>query len=108
MPKSMSARQVLKQLEAWGDDKVRQRYVRDGAGDNVFGVLMGRIRGLAQTLGTSHALGLELWESGNHEARILACMLLDPAALSEKQAPLVTRRREAVRAPQVELATNHS
>jgi 3-methyladenine DNA glycosylase AlkD len=62
------------QLEAQGDEKVRQRYVRDGAGDNVFGLLLGKIRGLAEKLGTNHGLGLELWATGNHEARILACM----------------------------------
>ncbi|WP_434426379.1 DNA alkylation repair protein [Nannocystis pusilla] len=86
MPQQMTLSQVMQQLEAQGDDKVRQRYVRDGAGDNVFGVLLGKLRGLAQALGTDHALGLELWASGNYEARILACMLLDPAALTEKEA----------------------
>ena len=86
MPKTMTLTQVMKQLEAQGDEKVRQRYVRDGAGDNVFGVLLGKIRGLAEELGTNHKLGLELWATGNHEARILAGMLLDPAALTEKEA----------------------
>ncbi|PCC73960.1 3-methyladenine DNA glycosylase AlkD [Nannocystis exedens] len=86
MPQPMTLSQVMKQLEAQGDAKVRQRYVRDGAGDNVFGVLLGKIRALAQALGTNHALGLELWATGNHEARILACMLLDPRVLTEKEA----------------------
>jgi len=86
MPKTMTLSQVMKQLEAQGDEKVRQRYVRDGAGDNVFGVLLGKLRGLAEELGTNHGLGLELWATGNHEARILACMLLEPAALTEKEA----------------------
>jgi 3-methyladenine DNA glycosylase AlkD len=75
-----------KHLEQHGDEKVRLRYQRDGAGDNVFGVLVGKIRALAQTLGTNHDLGLELWATGNHEARILACIVLDPEALTEKQA----------------------
>ncbi len=86
MPKTMTLSQVMKQLEEQGDEKVRQRYVRDGAGDNVFGVLLGKIRGLAEALGTNHGLGLELWATGNHEARILACMLLEPAALTGKEA----------------------
>ncbi|HZH15257.1 MAG TPA: DNA alkylation repair protein [Archangium sp.] len=86
MPKAMTLSQVMKQLEDHGNEKVRERYVRDGAGDNVFGVLLGKIRGLAEALGTNHGLGLELWATGNHEARILACMLLDPAALTEKEA----------------------
>jgi 3-methyladenine DNA glycosylase AlkD len=86
MPKTMTLSQVMKQLEDQGNEKVRERYVRDGAGDNVFGVLLGKIRGLAEALGTNHGLGLELWATGNHEARILACMLLEPAALTEKEA----------------------
>lgn len=84
--KRMTLSQAMKYLEQQGDEKVRLRYVRDGAGDNVFGVLLGTIRGLARTLGTSHELGLELWATGNHEARILACMVLDPEALTDKEA----------------------
>jgi hypothetical protein len=33
--------QVMKHLEQQGDEKVRFRHVRNGAGDNVFGVLLG-------------------------------------------------------------------
>ena len=84
--KTMTLSQVMKHLEQQGDEKVRLRYLRDGAGDDVFGVLLGKIRGLAETLGTNHDLGLELWETGNHEARILACIVLDPEALTEKEA----------------------
>jgi 3-methyladenine DNA glycosylase AlkD len=86
MSKAMTKSEVMKQLERQGDEKVRARYVRDGAGDKVYGVLMGKIRALAQTVGTNHPLGLELWATGNHEARLLACMILDPKALTEKEA----------------------
>ena len=86
MPKTMTMTQVMTQLEALGDAKVRQRSVREGAGDNVFGVLVGRIRGLAESIGSNHALGLALWATGNHEARMLACMVLDPAVITVKEA----------------------
>ena len=86
MPRQMTRGEVMKHLEEQGDEKVRQRYLRAGSGDNVFGVLLGRVRSLAAALGTNHALGLELWATGNHEARILACMLLDPSALTLKEA----------------------
>jgi 3-methyladenine DNA glycosylase AlkD len=84
--RKMTLSQVMKHLEQQGDEKVRLRYQRDGAGDHVFGVLLGKIRALAGTLGTNHQLGLELWATGNHEARVLACMVLDPESLTEKQA----------------------
>lgn len=86
MPKSMTHKQVMKELESHADEKVRLRYERDGAGDNVFGTPMGPVRALAKTLGTQHDLGLELWETGNYEARVLACMVLDPKQLTEKAA----------------------
>ncbi|MCP3060167.1 DNA alkylation repair protein [Myxococcus sp. K38C18041901] len=82
----MTRSQVMKALEAAGDPRVRERYVRDGAGENVFGVLMGKLRALAGEVGQNHAMGLELWATGNHEARLLACMVLEPDALTEKAA----------------------
>lgn len=81
----LDAAKVLKQLSARGTESVRQIYLRQGAPD-AFGALMGQVRALAKTLGTNHALGLALWKAKQHEARVLACMLLDPGALTEKEA----------------------
>ncbi|NSW52565.1 MAG: DNA alkylation repair protein [Anaerolineae bacterium] len=78
----MTYDEVMAQLEAWGSEKMRAIYARMGAGDSQFGVMMGPLRGLAKKLKTNHALGLQLWESGNDDARILAVMILDPAHLS--------------------------
>ncbi len=80
-----SAARISKQLESWGAENVRQIYLRLGA-EHAYGVPLAKVRGLASELGTDHALGLSLWETGAHEARILACMLLDPTALTEKAA----------------------
>ena len=80
-----SAAQVAKQLESWGAENVRQIYLRLGA-EHAYGVPLAKVRGLASQIGTDHALGLSLWETGAHEARILACMLLDPSSLGEKAA----------------------
>ena len=40
------------------------------------------LRTLARRLGTDHELALALWATGNHEARLLACFVEDPAARS--------------------------
>jgi len=37
------------------------------------------------TMIEKHKLALELWESGIHEARILACMIDEPSLVTEKQ-----------------------
>jgi 3-methyladenine DNA glycosylase AlkD len=53
--------------------------------DKAFGISIPELRKLARTVGKNHSLALELWESGYHEARILAGMVDDPAQLSSKQ-----------------------
>ena len=82
---SMSFDEVYGQLEAWGSEKVRAINARQGAGDNQFGVKMGDLRGLAKAIKVDHALAMRLWETGNADARILATMIMDPAALTEAE-----------------------
>jgi 3-methyladenine DNA glycosylase AlkD len=81
----MSVKEVLAQLKALGNESVRRRNARNGAGDNQYGVQMGDIRKLAKTLKADHGLGLKLWETGNIDAMLLAVLLVDPAKLSAKE-----------------------
>lgn len=78
-------KQVLAQLEALGDEKVRAHNQKRGAGKNQFGVKSGDIRGLAKKLKGDHALALELWKTGNVDARMLAILWLKPKQLSAKE-----------------------
>ena len=95
MPKPTTLSRVMKQLEDQGDEKVRQRYVRDGAGDNVFGVLLGKIRGLAESLGTNPGLGLELWETDARRAPRddRSCRILDRTVARGRRSGRAGRRR---------------
>ncbi len=43
------------------------------------------LRRVAKGLGRDHDLALALWATGNHEARLLASMVDDPAAVTEAQ-----------------------
>jgi len=43
------------------------------------------LRRTAKALGSDHDLALALWDTGNHEARLLASMVDDPAAVTEAQ-----------------------
>ncbi len=49
------------------------------------GVAVPTLRRLAKQIGQDHALALELWQSGIADARILASMVADPAALTAEQ-----------------------
>ena len=53
--------------------------------DNAFGVSIYVLRPIAKRLGTDHKLALALWKTGNHEARLLACFVDDPALVTERQ-----------------------
>jgi 3-methyladenine DNA glycosylase AlkD len=50
-----------------------------------YGVSLPTLRRMARDIGTHHALALDLWTSGIHEARILASMIDDPRQVSERQ-----------------------
>ena len=52
---------------------------------------MGDIRQLAKTIKANHELGLELWETGNLDARLLAILLIDPKQLSSKELERMVR-----------------
>ncbi|MGH2634342.1 MAG: DNA alkylation repair protein, partial [Tepidiformaceae bacterium] len=49
------------------------------------GVTIPELRALAKTLRPDHALALELWETGLHEARLLAGMVDDQELVTEAQ-----------------------
>lgn len=50
-----------------------------------YGVTIPELRGLAREIGRDHRLALWLWDSGMHEARILASMIDDPALVDDVQ-----------------------
>ena len=81
----MNLKEALKQLKSLGDEKVVKQNKKRGAGDNQFGVKHGDIRKIAAKIKKDHKLALELWETGNIDARLLAILLLEPAKLSKKE-----------------------
>lgn len=72
-------------LESRGSEQTRKTYLRHGASEPLFGVKFGDLRPLAKRSGTDQALAEQLWASGNVDARLLACMVADPASVSEDE-----------------------
>jgi 3-methyladenine DNA glycosylase AlkD len=52
---------------------------------NTLGISVVEIRKIGKLIGSDHALALELWASGLHEARILASVVDDPERVSSAQ-----------------------
>lgn len=92
----MTKKEALARLEALGSDKIRAQNRRSGAGDNQFGAKLGDIRKLAKEIKVDHALALELWETGNLDARLLAILLMKPKEISAQAMDAMVRSNDLV------------
>jgi 3-methyladenine DNA glycosylase AlkD len=78
--------EVLGRLRALADPARLEGMARYGIGGaETLGVTVAELRALAKELGRSHELAAGLWGSGVHEARILASLVEEPAAVTERQ-----------------------
>ena len=94
---TMTLSDTLEHLKALGDDKVRTRNSGNGAGDNQYGVKLSDIRKVAKKLKSNHQLAIELWKTGNIDARFLATLVIEPGALSAAEMNQMVRSVAFVR-----------
>ena len=77
---------ILTELKQLGDPKFLPDMERFGINTKfAFGIRIPYLRKLAKTVRKNHNLALELWNSGFHEARILASMIGDPNLLAKTE-----------------------
>jgi len=87
----MTAQDILGTLKKLGKPQTAAIYKRHGAGDNVFGVLTSEIAKVQKKIKVDQALAMELWKTGNAEARILALQVADPAKLTRASADALVK-----------------
>jgi 3-methyladenine DNA glycosylase AlkD len=87
----MNAVEILAALKKFGKPQTAAIYKRHGAGDNVFGTLTSEIDKLQKKIKVDHTLAMELWRTGNAEARILALQVSDPQRLTRADADRLLR-----------------
>jgi 3-methyladenine DNA glycosylase AlkD len=87
----MTRGEAMVRLEALGSEQMRTQNSKRGVTGAQFGVKMGDIRKLAKEAKADHALALELWETENLEARLLAVLLMKPKALSAEELDRLVR-----------------
>jgi len=75
----MTLSQALSSLAAAGSEKTRKTYARHGVTREMFGVSYADLEKLRKSVKVDHALAQQLWKTGNHDARVLATMIADPA-----------------------------
>lgn len=82
----MTCAAVLKRLRALGSAENVAGMARFGISTNkALGISVPPLRTLAKELGRNHPLALQLWDSGVHEARVLAAFIGSPAELTEAE-----------------------
>ena len=82
----MQVSEVLRKLKSLGNPKNVEGMARFGINPkDTYGVSIPNIRKIAKEIGKNHNLAQELWDSGIHEARILAGFIDDPQLVTPKQ-----------------------
>ncbi len=80
-----TAEEILHELETRGTEKTRKTYHRHGVGEDQYGVSYADLGALKKRIKRDHPLAQQLWATGNHDARILATMIADPAQMDTAQ-----------------------
>ncbi len=82
----MTVEQILAELKSRANETNRAGMGRFGIKiDNAFGVSVRELREIAKPIRRDHALAIDLWNTGTHEARLLATIIADADRFTEPQ-----------------------
>ncbi len=89
----MDFKDIYNELEKCGTDEVIKDYINKGAKGSIFGVcsddllkIKGKIVSSNGKKGVNHSIAKKLWDTRNLDARMLACMIADPALMTRNEA----------------------
>jgi 3-methyladenine DNA glycosylase AlkD len=77
---------IMAELAALGTAQHRDLYARHGAREPLFGVSYEQVAEIARRIGRDQDLAEGLWRTDNHDARMLATRIADPALLDAQTA----------------------
>ena len=82
----MEFEEIIKKLKSLENPKNIEGMARYGINPkNNLGVSIYILRPIAKKIGLNHDLALKLWNSGIHDARLLACFIDNPKKVTKKQ-----------------------
>lgn len=73
----MNLSEIMAELEALGNERIKKRYMGQGAREPLFGVASGALKPLAKKLMNNQEICEELYNTGNYDAMYLAGMIAD-------------------------------
>jgi 3-methyladenine DNA glycosylase AlkD len=80
----MTLDETMQALEKAGTAQTRATYARHGIGAAMFGVNYATLAAFAKKIRADQPLAEALWETGNHDARVLATMVADPRKVASR------------------------
>jgi len=82
----MTVNEVMAALEDMGTEQNQKVYKRHGAKEPLFGVSFANLKKLKKSIKKDHNLALQLWDTKNVDAQLLACMVADAEQVTLTQA----------------------
>lgn len=79
----MTVAEIMKELEAMGNDATKNTFLKHGAQEPFFGVKVGDLKKIQKKVKKNHELSLALYETGNSDAMYLAGLIADEKEISK-------------------------
>jgi 3-methyladenine DNA glycosylase AlkD len=79
----MTAKEILIELESFGDAQTKKTLMNHGAKEPFFGVKVADLKKILKKTKKNHELALELYKTGNSDAMYLAGLMADETKISE-------------------------
>ncbi len=81
----MTTEDILKQLEAFGNESTKNTLKKHGAQEPFFGVKVADLKKILKKTKKNHQLSLELYKTGNTDAMYLAGLMADETKITKAQ-----------------------
>ncbi len=81
----MNAKEVLLELKNYGDEGIRNIYLRHGGKEPVYGVRVQDMKKIVKKVKKNHTLSLELFDTGISDAMYLAGLIADENVISKNE-----------------------
>lgn len=83
--KHMTTKEILAELEEYGDEQTKKTYIKIGVKEPLFGVKVQDLKKILKKTKKNHELSMELYATGNSDAMYLAGLMADEKQITKEQ-----------------------
>ena len=84
----MTTKEIISELEEYGDEQTKRTLITHGANEPLFGVKVQDLKKILKKTKKNHVLSLELFATGNSDAMYLAGLMADEQQITKEQLEL--------------------